>query len=542
MNQNKNLEAKVIFGAFAVIFLAFLVVPMIILAVESFAGEGDSVFYNYVSVFADDDFLPAVGNSFLVSSISALLTTAIAFFMAYTINYTNVPKIYKKIIKIVAIFPMLLPTITYGFAIIYSFGKQGLMTQILGFQPFEIYGFNGLLLGYSIYTLPVSFLLIQNTMGYIDKKYMIVSRNMGDGPSRTLWTTIVYPLLGTLAASFVQCFTLAFTDYGIPASIGGEFQVVASLLYDEMLGSVPNFNNGAVVAIFMLIPSAFSIGLLRYLDRFNIKYSKVSQVENPKNHLRDALCGVGSVAVMITIASVFLVIFVVIFVEEWPYRLGFTTENITSVLGDPSLIAVYKNSLVVAVLTAAIGTGLAYAAALVTVRSKINGVCKRIIEGTSLVTCTIPGMVIGISFMLLFTGTGLQNTLILIIIANVVHFFSTPFLMMKNSLEKMNTSWETTALLMGDSWIKTVRRIITPNAVTTLLEVFGYYFINAMVTVSAVIFLAGAETMVVTTKIKELQHFMKFNEIFVLSILILLTNIIVKIVLEYIISRRNANK
>ena len=64
---------------------------------------------------------------------------------------------------------MFLPTLTYGFAIIYSFGKQGFLTKLFGRQLFDIYGFNGLLIGYIIYTLPVSFLLIHNTMGYIDK-------------------------------------------------------------------------------------------------------------------------------------------------------------------------------------------------------------------------------------------------------------------------------------------------------------------------------------------------------------------------------------
>lgn len=86
---------------------------------------------------------------------------------------------------------MLLPTITYGFAIIYSFGKQGLLTRLFGRQIFEIYGFNGLLLGYVIYTLPVSFLLILNTMSYIDKKFMVVSRVMGDKPFAIFMGTVV---------------------------------------------------------------------------------------------------------------------------------------------------------------------------------------------------------------------------------------------------------------------------------------------------------------------------------------------------------------
>src|SRR5699024_8208111 len=117
---------------------------------------------------------------------------------------------------------------------------------------------------------------------------------------------------------------------------------------------------------------------------------------------------------------------------------------------------------------------------------------KAVIDSIALVTNTIPGMVIGIAFMFIFSGTPLQNTFLLIIICNVVHFFSTPYLMMKNSLSKLNSSWEATAALMGDRWIKTIVRIITPNMVSTLLEVFGYYFVNAMVTVSAVIFIAGA--------------------------------------------------
>ena len=120
----------------------------------------------------------------------------------------------------------------------------------------------------------------------------------------------------------------------------------------------------------------------------------------------------------------------------------------------------------------------------------------------------------------------------------VVHFFSTPYLMMRNSLSKLNSSWETTASMMGDTWIKTIVRIVTPNMTSTILEVFSYYFVNAMVTVSAVIFIAGARTMVITTKIKELQYYTKFNEVFVLSLFILGTNLLVKGILGYMIKRK----
>lgn len=540
--MKKNKEVKVVFILLALLFLIFLAVPVVQLLLKSIlGGSGISLEY-YKAVFTGRGFGKAVGNSFLIAGVSATVTTLLAFFMAYTIHYTNIASFYKKIIRGVAVLPMLLPTITYGFAIIYSFGKQGLLTKLFGTQLFEIYGFNGLLLGYVIYTLPISFMLIDNTMRFIDKKYMIVSRIMGDNGLSTFWITVVRPLLGTLAASFIQSFFLCFTDFGIPASVGGEFDVIASVLYNQMLGSIPDFNKGAVVAVVMLVPSIVSILVLHYLEKYNVRYNKISAIEIKRNIKRDTACGIISGIFMLCIVSIFLVIFIIPFVEEWPYNIQFTLKNFQNVLSDPNLSNVYTNSLFVAVVTAVCGTLTAYGAALVTARSTINSKLKSVIESIALITNTIPGMVLGLAFLFAFSGSSLQNTFFIIIICNIVHFFSTPYLMMKNSLTKMNASWETTAKLMGDNWIKTVIRIVTPNAVSTILEVFSYYFINAMVTISAVIFITGARTMVITTKIKELQHYAKFNEIFVLSLLILFTNIVGKILFKWLASATSSQK
>ena len=313
------------------------------------------------------------------------VTTILAFFLAYTIHYTNLPGIWKKVIRLAAVAPMLLPTITYGFAIIYSFGKQGLLTRILGFQLFDIYGFWG-------------------------------------------------PLLGTLAASFVQCFFLCFTDYGIPASVGGQYEVVATVLYNEMLGSVPDFNRGAVVAMMMMVPSVLSITLLHYLEKYNIRYSRVSQVELKKNPVRDVCCGAVSFGILLCVLSSFAVIVIVPAVEEWPYQLSFTWKHVSAVLGDSSLLTVYKNSLLTAGLTALVGSLVVYGAALVTARSCFGERKKAVIESIALVTNTIPGMVIGIAFLFAFSGTPLQNTFFLIVICNVVHFFSTPYLIRREAM------------------------------------------------------------------------------------------------------------
>lgn len=529
--MRKNREIKLVFTVLAVFFAGFLAVPMISVLVKSFTGNGEAVsLSHYVEVLTGRGFLRALGNSIVISVCSALLATVLAFILAYTIHYTNTGKRYKWLISKAAILPMLLPTITYGFAIIYSFGKQGLLTQFFGRQLFDIYGFNGLLLGYVVYTLPISFTLIDNAMGYIDKRFMIVSRLMGDSPLQTFRMTILIPLLGTLATSFIQTFFLCFTDFGIPASVGGQYEVVASVLYTEMLGSVPNFGNGAVVAIVMIIPSVVSITVLHILEKYNVRYNKISPIELKRGVKRDVVFSVLSGLIIVCSLSMFIVMFVTPFIEEWPYRMNFTMEHVQAVFEDRQLYGVYINSVMVAVITALAGTLISYGGALVTARSTVSAKLKKVLDSIALVTNTIPGMVIGLAYLFVFTGTPLQNTFPIIIICNIVHYFSTPYLMMKNSLSKMNASWETTAMLMGDNWLKTIVRVVTPNALSTLLEVFSYYFVNAMVTVSAVIFIAGARTMVITTKIQELQYFNEFNEIFVLSLLILFTNLIARAV------------
>lgn len=532
--QRKHWELKLIFLILAVVFLAFLAVPAIGLLVKSFLGEGGLTGSYYLDVFTGKGFLEALGNSFTVAAVAALIAVGIAFVMAYILHYTRLPRGFKRLIQAVATLPMFLPTITYGFAIIYSFGKQGLITRLLGHQLFDIYGFGGLLVGYVIYTVPVAFLLIHNTMGYVDKKTLIVSKAMGDGTLSTFWIAILRPLLGTLAGAFIQSFFLCFTDFGIPASVGGDYDVIATVLYNEMLGGVPDFNRGAVISVVMLLPSIVSILLLRFLERYNIRYDRISDADLRRNPGRDTAWGLSGTVLAILILCMFVVIFVVPLVERWPYQTGFTLEHFQEVFSDNELQTVYLNSLGMALATALFGTLAAYGAALITARSKLPGWCKQVIDAIALVTNTIPGMVLGLAFLFVFSGTSLQNTFPLMILCNIVHYFSTPYLMMKNSLSKMNAGWETTAMLMGDSWPKTILRVVTPNAAASLIETFSYYFINAMVTISALIFLAGARTMVVTTKIKQLQYINEYDQVFVLSLLILATNLVAKAVFTWL--------
>ncbi|MGO3608675.1 MAG: ABC transporter permease subunit, partial [Enterococcus sp.] len=202
--------------------------------------------------------------------------------------------------------------------------------------------------------------------------------------------------------------------------------------------------------------------------------------------------------------------------------------NFARFIQDDSLVSTLRNSLMMALMTALVGTVIAYFAAILTSRERKLYKVNQVIDSIATITNSIPGMVLGVAFLLLFSGTQLHNTLLILVIVTVIHYFSTPYQMAKEALQKMNLNWENTAKLMGDSWIKTVWRILIPNSKITIIDIFSYYFFNSMVTISAVIFLTSANTMVITAKLKELQHFGRFNDIFMLSLFLLVINLSVQ--------------
>lgn len=526
-------ELKVLYILITLTLAAILLYPLVCVLFQSvLTKEGGIGLANYTSLLSQSSFWTALANSFTVSGISAAIATLMAFFCAYGLHFTRIRPGVKKVIQIIVLLPLFLPSITYGFAVIYSFGRLGLISQLIAPPPFSIYGFWGLLIADVIYTLPPAFLILYNAFFYVDRNFITVSKLMGDGPWQTFYMTAIRPVVGSLLSAFILSFFLSFTDFGIPVSIAGEYEVIATQLYTTMMGAIPNFGEGAVIAMAMLVPSVASVVMLRWVDRFNFRYNKISKTEVSTNTFRDALYLLYYVLISLALLSVFVVMFVVPFVKQWPYQPYFTLDVITRIVSDSSIWQVYEHSIGVALVSAAVGTIFCYAAALVKARSQLPSWCQTTMDSFAMITNTVPGMVLGIGFLFAMSGTPLANTFTILVLANLVHFFTTPYMMATSALSKMNAGWETTGALMGDSWIKTVSRVIVPNSLPTLLQMFQYFFVSAMVTISAVVFLTGARTMLLTTKIKELQYFEKFEEIFVLSLLVFLTNVAAKLIFD----------
>lgn len=523
---------RVLYGAVMIFFALFLGVPLALIFGQSILEKGTLTAANWLSVVMRPGFWSMMANSFAVSTAAAAVATLLGFFAAYGLVISQLPAWVKKAVRILMLLPLFLPSITYGFAVIYSFGRMGLISQFFGPPPFSIYGFWGLLIADVAYLLPPVFLIISNAFIYVDPRYAIVSRVMGDGFLRRFWTSALRPVAGACVSAFMLGFFLAFTDFGIPISIAGQYEVVATELYSTMMGAVPDFGRGAVVAISMMVPAVGAVALLRWSEKLNFRSTDIVRPMLMPSAARDGAFLLFYAGLAVVLLCIFAVMFIVPFVENWPYKPNFTIQHFIDILGEDDIGGIYLRSIGVAAASAAIGTFISFAAALIQARSKLPRVCRFAMDGLAMMTSTLPGMVIGVGFLFAFSGTILQNTIAILILANLVHFFASPYLMGTAALSRMNAGWETTGLLMGDTWIQTIRRVVLPNARATLIEMFELYFINSMVTISAVVFLCGTSTMLLTTKIKEFSYYERFDAIFVLSLLVFVTNVAAKLILD----------
>ena len=524
-------EQRGAFIAVAAVMALALIVPLAWVIAQSFGSDAGGFLDNYLSVLGKKRLLRVLAHSFAVSGLVALISTTIAFFAAYFLWACRFPKALSLLFKLILLTAFFFPSITYGFAVIYSFGRQGLITSFLGQLPFSIYGFNGLLIAGTVYCMPFAFMLLQNAFLYVSRDARTVCEILGDGLLRIFWMTALRPIAGSLCAAFLLTFFLNFTDFGIPSSVAGRYEVISVMLYSVMMGAIPDFGRGAVIAVLMLAPSVLAVVLLRAASRLNFISEPGSSQRRPGALLQSLGAGYLTL-VSLALLSVFAVIFVVPFVQSWPYQPYFTLDTIRRLLADDAVSSSYLNSLKVAALTALFGVMFCYAAALASVRSALPRWAGVLMDFFAMLTNTVPGMVLGVGFMFAFSGTFMMNSFALIVLCNIVHFFTTPYLMCSDALSRMNRGYEITCALMGDSYFQALRRVIVPNSFLTLCSVASYLFINAMVTISAVIFLCGAHTQVMTTRIRELQYFERFDAIFVLSLLIFITNVAVKILFD----------
>ena len=194
-----------------------------------------------------------------------------------------------------------------------------------------------------------------------------------------------------------------------------------------------------------------------------------------------------------------------------------------------------RNSLLLAAGTALAGTVIASLAAYAAARQR--SAATRLVHLLSTLTLSVPGLVLGLAYVLAFKRSPLYGTMGILILASTVHFFATPYLMLYQAFGKLNANLEGTGQVLGIPPFRLFVDVFLPQCGETLVDMAAYFFLNAMVTISAVSFLATAQTRPLSMLVTQYSDQINPEAAAVLSFFILTVNLLARGI-SFLLKRR----
>ena len=306
-------------------------------------------FSNFGTYFSTPALVQSIKNSLLISFISTIITVSLAFAFAYSLNRSCMR--FKGVFRLIAMAPILVPSLLPGIALVYLFGNQGMLKSVMMGE--SIYGPYGIVVGSVFFTFPHAMLIISTALAISDARLYEAAVSLRASSWKTFWTvTIPGARYGLISASFVV-FNLVITDFGLPKVIGGQFNMLAVDIYKQVIGQ-QNFEMGAVVSVVLLVPAMFAFGIDRIVQRKQVALlTSRSVVYQPTPNARFDWLSFGYCTLMaIFIVGILGVCQYAALIKFWPYDLSLSLKNYAFDLMDGGGWDAYRNSIKMASLVA----------------------------------------------------------------------------------------------------------------------------------------------------------------------------------------------
>lgn len=482
------------------------------------------------ALLSSPQFWPMIGNSLLTTGVATILSVVIAFGLAWCINRSNIR--YKSVFSMLFTLPMLIPSISHGMGLVLLLGNNGILTNFLGID-IGLYGYPGIIIGSILYSFPVAFLMLTDIFKYEDYTTYEVAQVLGMSKAKQFLTITLPSMKGTLISVIFAVFTMIFTDYGVPLVVGGKIMTLPLYMYREVIGLL-DFSKGAIIGIFLLIP-AFIAFVLDFKNEESANSNTVIKTfQILKNKKRDRISYAVCIGCVFLISLPIFAFILLSLVKQYPIDMSFSLVNIKEAF-DLGVGMYLKNSLAIALVTALLGVCVIYFTAYLSARSK-RSFSNLALHLIAMVSLAIPGVVLGLCYVLFFKGSIIYGTIIILILVNTVHFFASPYLLAYNSLRKFNENLEDISTCMGISNMRMLFDVYVPCTKETIIEMFSYLFVNCMVTISAVSFLANFRNMPLAMLIPQFDSQSLIEATAFISVVILFVNVLVKLCV-YVIKR-----
>lgn len=527
---------------------AFLTVPLAMLFIRSFESrEGAFVgLRNFVQYFGSPSLALSTQHTLAFAAWTTVLVVPLAFVFAYAIHRSCIP--WKPVWRNIALIPILAPSLLAAISFIYLLGNQGVLKPVLGwFGLPTIYGLPGMVLAMTFAAFPHAVMILLASLSLADARLYEAADALGTPTWRRFWTvTLPGARYGLISAAMVV-FTMAVSEFGVPKVIGGNYSVLAIDIYKQVVGQ-QNFQMGAVVGLLLLVPAvlAFLIdNVVRRRQQALLTARSVPYAPSPSRG-RDALMLafviVMSVAMLVIIGmSVFAS-----FIKVWPYNLSFTLNHYTYGFEEAGVDNAYRNSLVMAAWCAGLGASISFAGAYWLEKTRGADLLRPVVRLQAMLPMAVPGLVLGIGYILFFNHPAnplnvLYGTMTILVACTIVHFYASSHLTAVTALKQLDNEFESVSASLKVPFYRTFLRVTVPVCLPSIVDIARYFFVNAMTTISAVVFLYSPKTMLASISIVQLDEAGAMGSAAAMATLIVATSAIVTMIslaIEGVVLRR----
>ncbi|MDE2612868.1 MAG: putative 2-aminoethylphosphonate ABC transporter permease subunit [Burkholderiales bacterium] len=483
------------------LLVAFLALPLAAILRQALVGpDGEFVGLRHFVAYAEAPaLLQSLWNSLWVSSVVTAVVVPTAFGFAYALTRSCMPA--KGLFRGIALIPLMAPSLLSAISLIYWFGNQGIareMLQLVGFD--QIYGAPGIVLAECLAIFPHTLMILISALALADARLYEAADAMGTTRSRKFFTiTLPGAKYGLISAALVS-FTLVMTDFGVPKVIGGNFNVLATDIFKLVIGQ-QDFAQGSVVAILLLAPAVLTFTVDHFVQRKQTAMLTARAVPyQPRpargfDNLMTLYCGVVAACML---AMLGMAIFASL-ATFWPYNLAPSLKHYVYGLVDNEVSTGFFNSLEMAAGTALLGTAVVFVGAYLQEKTRGMALLRGTLRMLAMLPMAVPGLVLGLGYIFFFNApgnplNGLYHTLALMTLCTVVHFYTTGHLTAVTALKALDNEFEAVSASLKVPFFKTFWRVTLPICTPALVDIARYFFVNAMTTISAVVFLYSPET------------------------------------------------
>ncbi|UDF32756.1 UNVERIFIED_ORG: putative 2-aminoethylphosphonate ABC transporter permease subunit (plasmid) [Roseateles sp. XES5] len=487
---------------------------------------------NFTTYFSTPALAQSIINSVLMALISMVATVSIAFALAYGLTRSCMP--LKGLFRGVLTIPILVPSLLPGIALVYLFGNQGVFKDwLLGYS---IYGPIGIVIGSIFFTLPHAFLIILTALSVADARHYEAAASLKASKWRTFRTvTIPGARYGVVSAAFVV-FTLVITDFGLPKVIGGQYGMLAVDIYKQVIGQ-QNFEMGAVVSVILLVPAILAFAVDRRMQKRQVALLSARAVPyTPKpNAAIDRVCFAFACLISLFILGMIAMCQIAAIVKFWPYDLTLTTKNFAFDLMDGGGWAAYGNSIKLALLTALFGSLVVFAGAYMVEKTDGFRFGRSLFHFLAMMPMAVPGMVLGLAYIFFFNNpanplNSIYGTMTILVVCTVTHFYTVAHLTALTALKQMDPEFESVAASLKQPFHRLFFRVTVPVCLPAILNIAIYLFVNAMTTVSAVVFLYSTDTKLASVAVLNMDDAGDIAPAAAMGMMIFYTNVAAKLI------------